>query len=60
MIKLLSQNSYCDTMSQSVFVSFGTHMAQTEMLFVSNVQVVKGSLLQNKWQIQHYLAYLQQ
>ena len=56
---VLSQNSYCNTTSQSVFVSFAnTHNTptyKTEVLrLVSNVQLVK------RWQIQHYLAFLRQ
>ena len=50
------QNSYCNTTSQSVLVSFTTHMAhptfKTETLHtVSNVQLVKGLLLRNEWDI---------
>ena len=65
-VVLLSRNSYCNTTSQSVFVSFATHTVpaptfKTEALrIVSNVQLVKRLLLRNEWQIQHYLALLRQ
>ena len=51
---------------QSVFVAklrnaHGMPTFKTEVLhIVSNVQLVKGYLLRNKQQIQHYLALLQQ
>ena len=60
MIKLhkvvLGRNSYCNTISQSVFVSFAMPTAcpilKLKLLcLVSNVQLVKGLLLQNEQHI---------
>ena len=40
---------------------YGTPTFKTKALrIVSNVQLVKRLLLRNEWQIQHYLALLQQ
>ena len=72
MIKLLKvvliRNSYCNTTSQSACLckfrdTYSTPTFKTEVLhLVSNVQLVKGLLLQNERQIQYYiyLALLQQ
>ena len=53
-IKLFNTwNSYCNTTSQPTF--------KTEVLhIVSSVQLVKGPVLRNERQIQHYLALLRQ
>ena len=35
-----------------------THFKTEALRLVDNVQLVKGLLLQNEWQMQHYLAIL--
>ena len=63
---VLRRNSYCNTISQAVFVyklrdAHGTPTSKTEPLrIVSNVQLVKGLLLQIERQIQHCLGLLRQ
>ena len=62
MIKVtLSRNSYKPVSLCKLLYVHGTPTFKTETLhIVSNVQLVKGFLLQNEWQMQLYLALLRQ